>query len=75
MIERSRVRTLAEETISDDHSFGLKNFWKGTVACDVILQMGGWIMRNDWLLNPSFMVYNKIRYCQLTEINVPEKSL
>ena len=48
----------------------------GTVALAVILQMGGWILRNCWLVKPSSMVVmNEFRACKQTEINLTQNKI
>ena len=49
----------------------LENF---NLACAVILQMGGWILKNCWLIKSSSMFSNEMRACHLTETNVPQKN-
>ena len=50
--------------------------WKrqpGNVACALTLKMGGWILRNGWLIKISCMVVmNELRACQLN--NTPQCS-
>ena len=45
----------------------VQNSKPGTFVRAVILQMGGWILRNGWLIKPSSMVQNEMRACQLTK--------
>ena len=38
----------------------------GTVACAVIMQMGGWILRNSWIIKETLpmMVIHALRACK-----------
>ena len=50
-----------------------KNCWKlepGTDAFDIILQAGGWILRNFWLIKSSSMVWNEMTACQLNDFPI-----
>ena len=40
-----------------DKHYNSIHYWKyqpGTVECAIILQMGGWILKNDYLMKPNF---------------------
>jgi len=67
MIERSWVQTPTVETIFQAPFIWIKawnnncgKLLPGIVACAVIPQMGGWTLRNGWLLKSSYMVLNEL---------------
>ena len=47
----------------------------GIVACTVIPQMGGWTLRNGWLIKFSYMVHNELYACQVTETKVQKNTI
>ena len=63
----------AEETNFMHHSFGLSrdinSVGDSNLACALIPQMGGWILRNCWLIISSSVVLNEMRACKLEEKN------
>jgi hypothetical protein len=67
MTKRSRFKPPLWRPFFRHYTFGSKLETKiveklvpGIVACAVIPQMGGWTLRNGWLIKSSYMVSNEL---------------